>query len=74
MGKHPLLRGNRRHLTPKELADVLECSTSNIYKLCEEGKIKFNRPNGSNRIRISRAEAVRLEREYYPTLYEEDGE
>jgi len=74
MGKHPLLRGNRRHLTPKELADVLECSPSNIYKMIEAGEIRFNRRNGRSRIRIPRAEAVRLEREYYPELYEEHGE
>ncbi|MFZ5826525.1 MAG: helix-turn-helix domain-containing protein [Bacillota bacterium] len=70
-GKHPLLQGTTRSLTVKEVAVVLDCSSTTIYRMCDEGKVSHNKPRG--RIRIPLAEAIRLEREWFPELYMEEA-
>lgn len=71
-GKHPLLQGQRRHLSPKELADVLELSQSTVTRQCNEGRILASKPAG--RWRIPLAEAVRLERLYFPEIDQKEDD
>lgn len=71
MGKHPLLRGDKRSLSPKEMAAIIELSTSTVYGLCRKRIIKSYREPGTG-IRITRAEAVRIEAIYCPDIEEDD--
>lgn len=66
MGRHPLLRGYKRHVSPRELAEILGMGHTTIYRKIDQGLIKAHRPEGSAHYRISRAEAVRLEKEWVP--------
>lgn len=58
---HPLLRGNQRFFSPKEMADIVDMSITWVYDQCDQGKIRHGR-RGRN-IKIPRSEAIRLEKE-----------